>query len=100
MILSPNGQNIYPEEIEAVVNNQPYVMESIVVARGAALIALIYMDADKVKENNIDTAVYSKELMKIVNAQMPAYSKLAAVEFVDAPFEKTPKMSIKRFLYS
>ena len=100
MILSPNGQNIYPEEIEAVVNNQPYVLESIVLSRGAALVALVYMDADKIAENNVDAGQYIKDLMKTVNASMPAYSKLSSVEKVDAPFEKTPKMSIKRFLYS
>ena len=100
MILTPNGQNIYPEEIEALVNNQPYVLESIVLSRGAALVALVYMDAEKLAENSVDAAQYGKELMKVVNASMPAYSKLSAVELVDAPFEKTPKMSIKRFLYS
>ena len=100
MILTPNGQNIYPEEIEAVVNNQPYVVESIVLSRGAALVSLVYFDPDKVAENSVNTAEYAKELMKTVNAQMPAYSKLAGVEIMDTPFEKTPKMSIKRFLYS
>ena len=99
MILSPNGQNIYPEEIEAVVNNEPYVVESIVLARGNALIALVYMDADKLAADAVDAKVYSKELMKAVNVQMPVYSKLADVELVDTPFEKTPKMSIKRFMY-
>ena len=100
MILSPNGQNIYPEEIEAVVNNQPYVLESIVVNRGAALVALVYMDADKIAQDNVDKEQYVKDIVKTVNASMPAYSKLSAIETVDAPFEKTPKMSIKRFLYS
>ena len=100
MILSPNGQNIYPEEIEAVVNNQPYVLESIVVNRGAALVALVYMDADKIAQDNVDKEQYVKDIVKTVNASMPAYSKLSAIEIVDAPFEKTPKMSIKRFLYS
>ena len=74
MILSPNGQNIYPEEIEAVVNNQPYVLESIVLSRGAALVALVYMDADKIAENNVDAGQYIKDLMKTVNASMPASS--------------------------
>ena len=100
MILSPNGQNIYPEEIEAVVNNQPYVLESIVLNRGAALVALVYMDADKIAQDNVDKEQYIKDIVKTVNASMPAYSKLSAIETVDAPFEKTPKMSIKRFLYS
>ena len=100
MILSPNGQNIYPEEVEAVINNQPYVVESIVVSRGAALIGLVYMDPDKLAEASVTAEEYSKTLIKEVNAQMPAYSKLSAIEVADAPFEKTPKMSIKRFLYS
>ena len=99
MILSPNGQNIYPEEIEAVVNNQAYVVESIVLARGNALIALVYMDPEKVAADAVNLSEYGKTIMKEVNAQMPVYSKLADVEFVEAPFEKTPKMSIKRFLY-
>lgn len=100
MILSPNGQNIYPEEIEAVLNNQPYVLESIVLARGTALIGLVYFDAEKLAENSLEAASYCKELMAQINAQMPAYSKLSAIEPVAEPFEKTPKMSIKRFLYS
>ena len=100
MILSPNGQNIYPEEIEAVVNNQPYVVESIVLARGAALVSLVYLDPEKVAQDSVDTAEYAKQIMKEVNLQMPAYSKIAGIEIMDTPFEKTPKMSIKRFMYS
>lgn len=100
MILTPNGQNIYPEEIESVINNLPHVVESIVVARGTALVGLVYMDVEKLAENSLEATSYSKELMKQVNAQMPAYSKLSAIEAVEEPFEKTPKMSIKRFLYS
>ncbi|MBO5419279.1 MAG: AMP-binding protein [Bacteroidales bacterium] len=99
MILSANGQNIYPEEIEAVVNNQPYVIESVVVSRGAKLVALIYMDAEKVKAEAVDAEEYKKTLMAEVNKAMPAYSKLNLVEWMDQPFEKTPKMSIKRFMY-
>ena len=99
MILSPNGQNIYPEEIEAVINNLPYVVESIVISRGTALVGLVYFDAEKLAENNLVATEYGKDLMKQVNAQMPAYSKLSAIEAVEEPFEKTPKMSIKRFLY-
>ena len=100
MILTPNGQNIYPEEVEAVINNQPYVMESVVVGRGAALIALVYFDAEKMEQEGINAEAYRKELMSQVNLQMPVYSKLSDVEKMDSPFEKTPKMSIKRFLYS
>jgi long-chain acyl-CoA synthetase len=100
MILSPNGQNIYPEEIEAVINNQPYVVESVVVSRGAALVGLVYFDADKAASESVDMDEHIKAMIKEINAQMPAYSKLSAIEKVDTPFEKTPKMSIKRFLYS
>lgn len=99
MILSANGQNIYPEEIEAVVNNQPYVIESLVVNRGAKLVALIYLDAEKIKAENVDAEEHKKFIMTEVNKSMPAYSKLNLVEIMEQPFEKTPKMSIKRFMY-
>ena len=99
MILSANGQNIYPEEIEAVVNNQPYVIESVVVDRGARLVALIYMDSEKAKAEGVDLEEYKKTIMTEVNKSMPAYSKVNVVEYMTEPFEKTPKMSIKRFMY-
>ncbi|MBE6224630.1 MAG: long-chain fatty acid--CoA ligase [Bacteroidales bacterium] len=100
MILTPNGQNIYPEEIEAVINMQPYVIESIVLGRGASLVALVYMDAEKMDQEAVNSDEYRKTLMTEVNRQMPVYSKLSDVERVNSPFEKTPKMSIKRFLYN
>ena len=99
MILSANGQNIYPEEIEAVVNNQPFVVESVVIDRGARLVALIYMDAEKAKSDGVDLEAYKAVIMAEVNKSMPAYSKVNLVEYMDQPFEKTPKMSIKRFMY-
>ena len=99
MILSANGQNIYPEEIEAVLNNQPYVIESVVVDRGARLAALLYMDAEKAKAEGVNLDEYKAIIMTEVNKSMPAYSKLNIVEYMDQPFEKTPKMSIKRFMY-
>ena len=99
MILSANGQNIYPEEIEAAVNNQPYVVESVVVDRGARLVALIYMDSDKAKAEGVDLEEYKKVIMTEVNKSMPAYSKLNVIEYMTEPFAKTPKMSIKRFMY-
>ena len=99
MILSANGQNIYPEEIEAVVNNQPYVIESVVISRGTKIVALVFMDADKLKAEAVDVELYTKTLMIEVNKSMPAYSKINLVEVMDKPFEKTPKMSIKRFMY-
>ena len=99
MILSANGQNIYPEEIEAVVNNQPYILESVVVDRGASLVALVYVDKEKLAADGFDLDVKMLELKTEVNKSMPSYSKITKVEVMDQPFEKTPKMSIKRFLY-
>lgn len=99
MILSANGQNIYPEEIEAVVNNQQYVIESVVVDRGTRLVALVYLDGDKMAADGADETAVLANIVAQVNKDMPSYSKLAKAESVDQPFEKTPKMSIKRFMY-
>ena len=99
MILSANGQNIYPEEIEAVVNNQAYVIESVVVDRGASLVALVYMDKDKLAADGFELSAQVEALQTEVNKSMPSYSKISKVEVMDQPFEKTPKMSIKRFMY-
>ena len=102
LILSSNGQNIYPEEIEALLNNQDYVVESVVVDRKSRLVGLVYPDRDKLKAAGLQgEAVEAKmaQIVQVVNKNLPAYSKLAKIELVDEPFVKTPKMSIKRFLY-
>ena len=102
MILGPSGQNIYPEEIEAVVNNQPYVMESVVVDRGGKLVALVYTDEQAIARALLDPearADIPENVRLGANRQLPGYSQIAKVELQDQPFEKTPKMSIKRFLY-
>ena len=102
MILSANGQNIYPEEVEAVVNNQDYVVESVVVDRASKLVALVYLDAEAMKKAGLDeeTVADLHETIRInANKALPSYSQLQKVEVVDKPFEKTPKMSIKRFMY-
>ena len=99
MILSANGQNIYPEEIEAVINNQDYVIESVVVDRGASLVALVYVDGDKLTADGLNLDEQMALMRTAVNSEMPAYSKISKVEVMDQPFEKTPKMSIKRFMY-
>lgn len=91
MILSSNGQNIYPEEIEAVINSLPDVVESVVVSRNGRLTALVYTG-----ENG---PVLSKEALQKINSRLPAYSRVADIEMVLKPFEKTPKQSIRRFLY-
>lgn len=92
MILSSNGQNIYPEEVEAVMNSVPGVVESLVVSRGTGLTALVYMGEEG--------GTISAENLQKINSRLPAYSRISAVETVKEPFEKTPKQSIKRFLYS
>ena len=99
MILSANGQNIYPEEIEAVINNQPYVIESVVVDRKHSLVGLVYIDKDKLQADGMDLEVQMALIKSEVNKVMPTYSKISKIEVMDSPFEKTPKMSIKRFMY-
>ena len=102
MILTANGQNVYPEELEAIVNNQPFVGESVVVDRAGKIVALVYLDKDGIKNAKLDDEAVSDLPEKIrvgANRQLPAYSQIAKVETVLVPFEKTPKMSIKRFLY-
>ena len=94
MILGPSGQNIYPEEIEAVVNSCEHVVESVVVDRAGKIVALVYL------EEGIDAEAVPDAIKVTSNKRLPGYSKIASVEVVDKPFEKTPKMSIKRFLYS
>ena len=102
MILSANGQNIYPEEVEAVVNSQNYVVESVVVDRASKLVALVYLDEDAIKKAGLDAEAVSdipEDIRIASNRKLPVYSQLTKVEVVAVPFEKTPKMSIKRFLY-
>jgi long-chain acyl-CoA synthetase len=70
-----------------------------VVSRGPRLVALVYMDADKISEEAVDLDEYKKTIIIEVNKSMPVYSKIGLVEVMDKPFEKTPKMSIKRFMY-
>jgi len=103
MILSASGQNVYPEEIEDKFNSLPIVMESIVISRGNKIVALVVPDMDAFKRlegNTKSVDDIMNEYLKQVNAELPAYSKVNLVELRDEPFEKTPKRSIKRFLYS
>jgi long-chain acyl-CoA synthetase len=98
MILNSSGQNIYPEEVEAVVNNCQYVDECLVVDRDGKIVALVYPeipeDMDEETKETIPGTIRDE-----ANKSLPAYSKITKVEFMTEPFEKTPKMSIKRFLY-
>ena len=102
MILSANGQNIYPEEVEAVINAQDYVAESVVVSRNSKLVGLVYFDADGISKAGLDAeAVHDlpEHIRHKANRILPSYSQLVSIETVSEPFAKTPKMSIKRFLY-
>lgn len=102
MLLSANGQNIYPEEIEDKLNNMPYVSESIVVQQNERLVGLVYPDFDDAFAhglNNSDLERVMEENRVALNAMLPAYSQIAKMKIYPEEFEKTPKRSIKRFLY-
>lgn len=102
MILSESGQNIYPEEIEDFFNNSPYVAESLIIEENGKLIALIYPDKDYMKKHDIKEDDYSAIFvaeMKAINKRLPKYSQVVNFRLQDQEFEKTPKRSIKRFLY-
>ena len=103
MILGASGQNIYPEEIEDKLNNLPYVSESLIVDGGEGrLIALIYPDLENATAQGMGEKEI-KELMeeniKTLNSNLPAYSQVQRIKIYDEEFEKTPKRSIKRYLY-
>ncbi len=103
MILSANGQNIYPEEIEAKLNNMPYVGESLVVDRGGRLVALVYPDTEAADRDHISIADVEKlmEPTRVqLNALLAPYERIERIQLVPQEFEKTPKRSIKRYLYS
>ena len=98
MILNSSGQNIYPEEVESVLSGCPYVVESIVVDRNGKLVALVYADIPDDMNAEAKNRI-PEQIRTAANKALPVYSKISKVELVDLPFEKTPKMSIKRFLY-
>ncbi len=102
MILGPSGQNIYPEEIESILNNMPYVVESLVVEDDYKMVALIYPDFEQAQEDGLDREQLQEKLtegMQLANLELDQYCKIHHVEIVDQEFEKTPKRSIKRYLY-
>lgn len=102
MLLGSNGQNIYPEEIEDKLNSMAMVVESIVVQRGDKLVGLVFPDYDEAKEmglNHDDLAGVMEQNRTALNDILPAYSRLSAIELAEEEFAKTPKKSIKRFLY-
>lgn len=103
MILSASGQNIYPEEIEAKLNNMPYVAESLVVERGKGLTAIVYPDYERMDADKVDMQALP-ELMEAnrneLNSLVAPYERVDRIQLIPHEFEKTPKKSIKRYLYS
>lgn len=102
MLLGANGQNIYPEEVEDKVISTTIIDETVVVQRGQKLVALAYV-SDQILENQGMTraqlAEHLDEYRRLINAELPKYSQLSAIELRDTEFEKTPKRNIKRFMY-
>lgn len=102
MILGPSGQNIYPEEIEEKLNNMPYVAECIVVQRGAKIVALVHPDYDEALKKNLSNEQIEsimEQNRKTLNDILPRYSSVSEMKIFAEEFEKTPKRSIKRYLY-
>jgi long-chain acyl-CoA synthetase len=103
MILGPSGQNIYPEEIEAVINNKDYIVESVVIFVDNKLIALVFPDYEMMKRDNISEEQlleYLDKTRKEVNERLPEFMAISKFRVHPEEFAKTPKRSIKRFLYT
>lgn len=102
MILGPSGQNIYPEEIECVVNNMPYVVDSLVIEEEGTLTALIYPDFHQAEIDGYDKdgiEKYFNDSLVDLNRELPNYARIKKIEVMPEDFERTPKRSIKRYLY-
>jgi long-chain acyl-CoA synthetase len=102
MLLSANGQNIYPEEIEDKLNSMPMIVESVVVQRDSKLVGLVYPDYEEAKNMNFtpdDLKNIIEQDRQQLNELLPAYEKIAEMEIQEEEFVKTPKKSIKRYLY-
>ena len=103
MILSASGQNIYPEEIEAKLNNMPFVMESLVIESKGRLFALVCpdyeaADVEGLTQEQLENVM--EENRKLLNSSVAAYESVARIQLYPHEFEKTPKKSIKRYLYT
>ena len=102
MILGPSGQNIYPEEVETVINSQPYVVDSLVVEDDGGLTALIYPDFQQGARDGMNQAAFVKyieDILPDLNKELPNYARLKRIKVMSEDFERTPKKSIKRYLY-
>jgi len=103
MILGSGGQNIYPEEIEAKLNNLPYIVESVVVSRNKRIVALVYPDYEAAEAAGLSREDLKQKMLEnknTLNGMVAAYEKLAEIQLCENEFEKTPKRSIKRYLYT
>jgi long-chain acyl-CoA synthetase len=103
MILGPSGQNIYPEEIEAKINSLKYILESVIVERNHRIVALIGPDIDAIKKDGISDDAFLKlldEYKKELNRELPSFMSVAEFLLHSNEFEKTPKRSIKRYMYT
>lgn len=102
MLLGPSGQNIYPEEIESMINNLPYVVESLVIDEAGKLVALVYPDMDLCEADGMSDEEMAKRIeseIDLLNKDLPNYAQIKAVKMMPEEFEKTPKRSIKRYMY-
>jgi long-chain acyl-CoA synthetase len=103
MLLGPSGKNIYPEEIESLINNQDYVAESVVISEDNKLVALIYPDSEQMKKAGVTEEqlpeIY-ETIRKLVNDRLPSYMNVARFRIHKEEFVKTPKRNVKRFLYT
>ena len=104
MILSSSGQNIFPEEIEAKLNNLPFILESLIIERNKKLVALVYADYESLDSLGLNQPENLKTIMdenlKNLNASVANYEKISQIQLYPTEFEKTPKRSIKRYLYN
>ena len=102
MILGPSGQNIYPEEIEAVVNNVSYVVDSLAIEDEGGITALIYPDYHQAELDGMSRGQLMERInaaLPEINKEIPNYARIRKIEFMPEDFERTPKKSIKRYLY-
>ena len=102
MILGPSGQNIYPEEVETVINSQPYVVDSLVIEDDGGLTALIYPDFQQGARDGMNQSTFVKyieDTLPELNKELPNYARLKRIKVMSEDFERTPKKSIKRYLY-
>ena len=102
MILGPSGQNIYPEELEAVINNVNYVVDSLVIEDAGSLTALVYPDYHQGELDGMNRSALEARIsgtLPEINKEIPNYAQIKKIEFLPEDFERTPKRSIKRYLY-